>query len=144
MPLFKNGGDYIKWDNVLSFSTVLCGVIINYLWGGLDIILNTLLFFMVTDYISGLICGMVENKLSSKVGFRGLLKKIAILIIIAVGFRVDNIVNAQGSIRAMVISFYIALEGISILENSARIGVPIPDKLKNMLIQIKDKGDIIE
>lgn len=99
---------------------------------------------MVTDYISGLICGMVENKLSSKVGFRGLLKKIAILIIIAVGFRVDNIVNAQGSIRAMVISFYIALEGISILENSARIGVPIPDKLKNMLIQINDKGDIIE
>ena len=87
---------------------------------------------------------MVENNLSSKIGFQGLLKKITILIIIAVGFKIDKIVNSQGSLRAVVISFYIALEGISILENSARAGVPIPKKLKDMLIQIKDKEDVIE
>lgn len=128
----------MKWDKVTSSIIAICGGIANYLWGGWDMALRTLLLFMVLDYVLGVICGYKEQKLSSEVAFKGIFKKITILIVVAVGVAIDNAVNTQGLIRSMVIFFYAGLEGISILENAGRMGVPIPEKLKEALVQLKE------
>lgn len=128
----------MKWDKIVSSIIAICGSLANYLWGGWDMALRTLLLFMVLDYVLGVICGYKEKKLSSETAFKGILKKITILIIIAVAVALDNNANTQGLIRSMVIFFYAGLEGISILENAGRMGVPIPNKLKEALIQLKE------
>lgn len=128
----------INWDRYLSLGVAGIGTILNYFFGGLDMALKTLLLLMVLDYTTGLICAGKDKTLSSSVGFRGLGKKILILIIVAVGVAIDNMVNMQGTIRSLVIFFYASMEGISILENATRAGVPVPDKLKDMLVQLKE------
>ena len=128
----------MKLDKILSTVIAICGGAINYLWGGWDMALRTLLLFMLLDYILGVICGIKDKKLSSDIAFKGIFKKITILIVVAVGVNLDNMTNAQGLIRGLVIFFYMGLEGISILENAARIGVPIPEKLKDVLVQLKE------
>ena len=128
----------MKWDKVVSVSIAVCGSLANYLWGGWDMALRTLFLFMILDYVLGVICGFKEKKLSSEIAFRGILKKITILIVVAVAVHLDNAFNTQGTIRSMAIFFYAGLEGISILENAGRMGVPIPDKLKDALIQLKE------
>jgi len=135
----------MKWDKYLSLTIATLGAIANYLFGGWDLALKTIFLFMAIDYVLGVTCGGKEKQLSSKAAFNGLLKKIAILAIIAVGVALDNIVNGQGLLRSLVIFFYIGLEGISIVENAARLGVPVPDKLKDSLLQLKEgnKKEII-
>lgn len=128
----------MKWDKIISGIVAVFGGLVNYLWGGWDMALRTLLLFMVLDYILGVICGFMEKELSSEVAFKGIFKKITILIVVAVAVSIDSTINAQGLIRGLVLFFYIALEGISILENAGRMGVPIPDKLKDALIQLKE------
>lgn len=124
---------------VLKMFLTGLGATINYLWGGFDMALNALLLFMVLDYILGVLCGKKNKRLSSKIAFLGLFKKMAILIIITVGFWIDKILNANGTIRNVVIFFYIGLEGISIIENAAVLNVPIPKKLKDTLLQLKEE-----
>ena len=128
----------MKWDKILSTIIAGAGACANYFFGGLDMALYTLLLLMVLDYISGLICAGKDKTLSSTTGFLGLGKKILILIIIGVGVSIDNFTGATGTIRSMVIFFYASMEGISILENATRAGVPVPDSLKDMLIQLKE------
>lgn len=128
----------MKYDKILSGFAAVIGICVNYFFGGLDMALKTVLLLMVLDYISGLLCAGANKELSSKIGFRGLGKKIIILIIIALAVSVDNITKANGLVRTAVIFFYASMEGISILENAARLGVPVPDKLKDMLIQLKE------
>ncbi|MDU1348254.1 holin family protein [uncultured Clostridium sp.] len=128
----------LQWDRFISTVVAGAGACANYFFGGLDMALRTLLLLMVLDYITGLICAGKDNKLSSSIGFKGLGKKMLILIIVAVGVSVDNISGTNGIIRSLVIFFYASMEGISILENATRAGVPIPDKLKDMLIQLKE------
>lgn len=128
----------MKWDKTVSSIIAILGGLVNYLWGGWDMALRTLLLFMVLDYVLGVICGFKEQELSSDVAFKGILKKVTILIVVTVGVAIDGAVNTQGLIRSMVIFFYAGLEGISILENAGRMGVPIPDKLKDALIQLKE------
>jgi len=128
----------MKLDKIFSSTVAIFGSAINYLWGGWDMALRTLLLFMLLDYILGVICGIKDKKLSSEIAFKGIFKKITILIVVAVGVSLDNMTNAQGLIRGLVIFFYMGLEGISILENAARMGVPIPDKLKDVLVQLKE------
>lgn len=128
----------LQWDKFISTVVAGAGACANYFFGGLDMALKTLLLLMVLDYITGLICAGKDKSLSSSAGFRGLAKKIIILIIVGVGVSVDNISGANGIIRSLVIFFYASMEGISILENAARAGVPVPDKLKDMLIQLKE------
>jgi len=123
----------MKTDRFFSSVIAIFGSMVNYLWGGWDMALRTLLLFMLLDYILGVICGIRDKKLSSDTAYKGIFKKITILIVVAVGVSLDNITNAQGLIRGLVIFFYMGLEGISILENAARMGVPIPDKLKDVL-----------
>ena len=134
----------MKWDRIVAVSVATVGTMATHLWGGADEILILLITLMSLDYILGIICGYKRGKLSSVTGFQGLLKKMTILIIIAVGVSVDAAVGAEGAVRAMVIFFYVGMEGISILENAVIIGVPVPDKLEEALIQLRQgnrKGD---
>lgn len=111
--------------------------------GGFDGFLYALVVFVVVDYITGLMAAAVEKKLSSEVGFKGIFRKVIIFSLVAVGHIVDSYVIGQGSVlRTAVIFFYLSNEGISILENAARTGLPIPEKLKGVLEQLREeKGE---
>ena len=119
---------------------------LGWVLGGLDGFLYALIAFVVIDYITGFMCAVVDKKLSSEVGFRGIFKKILIFAMVAVGHILDtHILGTAGdgsAIRTAVIFFYLANEGVSLLENAARLGLPIPDKLKEILAQLhgKNKG----
>ena len=108
---------------------------ITFLWGEADTIFCMLLCVMVIDYITGVLSAVKEKKLSSKIGFNGLLKKIGILLIVALSQMCANVLSIPET-RSVVIGFYIANEGISILENAKKLGVPLPEKLKDMLKQV--------
>lgn len=106
----------------------------------MDIFIYTLLAFVICDYLSGIIRAGFERKLSSKVGFRGIFKKIMIFIIVGIANLCDkNLTQNQAMIRSAIMFFYIANEGLSILENSLAIGLPIPEKLKILLEQFKEE-----
>ena len=128
----------MKWDKILSSIVAVLGSIANYFLGGWDLALKTIILFMALDYVLGIMCGGKNKRLSSEVAFNGIFKKVAILIVIAVGSSLDEMVNAEGLLRGLVIFFYIGLEGISILENATLLGVPVPDKLKAALEQLKE------
>lgn len=115
---------------------------LGYFLGGWDGFLYALVAFVVIDYITGLMCAVLEKKLSSEVGFRGIFKKVLILSLVAIGHTIDQSVIGEGSvIRTAVIFFYLSNEGVSILENTARIGLPVPQKLKDILEQLHNKSD---
>ena len=128
----------LQWDKIISTIIAGAGAFANYFFGGLDMALYTLLMLNVLDYITGLICAGKAKELSSSTGFKGLGKKVLILIIVGVAVSVDKIIGTNGTIRSLVIFFYASMEGISILENASRAGVPVPDALKDMLVQLKD------
>lgn len=115
---------------------------LGYFLGGMDGFIYALITFVVVDYITGLMCAILDKKLSSEIGFRGIFKKILIFSLVAIGHIIDKSVIGDGSvIRTAVIFFYLSNEGISILENAAHIGLPIPQKLKDVLGQLHNKGD---
>ncbi len=109
------------------------------IFGGFDLLLKTLVFCMVCDYITGILCAFYEKKLNSKTGFKGIIKKTVILIIAALAAAAGRIADFNG-LRDMVIGFYIANEGLSILENAAKMDVPVISKMKKILEQLKDKN----
>lgn len=119
------------------------GGFLGYWLGGLDGFLIALLAFVAIDYLTGVMVAIVQKKLSSEVGFRGICKKVLIFALVAVGHIIDTQLLKDGSvIRTAVIFFYLSNEGISILENASIIGLPVPDKLKSVLEQLKeDKKD---
>ena len=108
--------------------------------GGCDGLLYALLAFVVIDYITGIMCAIVDKKLSSAVGFKGIFKKVLIFCLVGVGHALDTQVIGTGSIlRTAVIFFYLSNEGLSLTENSAHLGLPIPEKLKAVLEQLHDR-----
>lgn len=119
------------------FISTILGIIVYYL-GGMDILLKTLLILIVFDYFTGIVKGICNKQLSSLVGFSGISKKVFMLIIVATAFLIQQAVSLDFPIREIVVMFFIGNEGISILENSAEIGVPIPEKLREILYQLKD------
>ncbi|MDE6501143.1 MAG: phage holin family protein [Ruminococcus sp.] len=122
-----------------TFSATVCAVC-GFLWGRLDGLLYALITFMILDYVTGLISAYIAKNLSSAVGFTGIAKKVFIMILVAVGHILDIHVLGGGAVcRSAVIGFYLANEGISILENAGKIGLPLPEKLIDVLVQIKDK-----
>ncbi|HEL1996469.1 phage holin family protein [Streptococcus suis] len=124
--------------NKILFSMI--GGLIGSLFGELDGILYALLVFIIIDYLTGIFAAVVEKQLSSSVGFRGIFKKIAILFLVSLGHMIDTaIIKQGGTIRTMVIFFYLSNEGLSILENTVRIGLPIPEKLQAILKQINER-----
>lgn len=109
---------------------------------GLDGFLYALIAFVVIDYLTGLLAAGVQKKLSSEVGFKGIAKKIAIFLLVGIANIIDvDVIQNGTALRTAVIFFYLSNEGLSILENAGNIGLPIPEKLKTMLAQLKDKED---
>ncbi|MEK3992266.1 phage holin family protein [Robertmurraya sp. FSL R5-0851] len=105
--------------------------------GGLDGFLYALIIFVIVDYITGLMVAIINRELSSEIGGRGILKKLLIFILVAIAHIIDSRLIGEGSIiRTAVIFFYLSNEGISIIENAARIGLPVPQKLKDVLSQL--------
>ena len=110
--------------------------------GGCDALLYTLLAFMIVDYLTGVFCAISEKKLSSEIGFKGIARKVCILLLVGIAAMLDANVIGQGAVlRTAVIFFYLANEGVSLTENAARLGLPIPEKLKAVLEQLHDKSD---
>ena len=133
-----------KFKEIIRPIFTLFGSCLGFFLGDMDIFIYTLLAFVICDYISGIIRAGFERKLSSKVGFRGIFKKIMIFIIVGIANLCDkNLVQNQAMIRSAIIFFYIANEGLSILENSLAIGLPIPEKLKILLEQFKEEKWLI-
>ena len=119
--------------------TVLTGIL--YLLGGWDIALQTLLIVIVIDYISGICKAIYKKKLNSKVGIKGIIKKFAYLLTVALAVEIDQIMGNTGAIRTLVIYFFVANDGISILENIGGMGIPLPNKLKEVLEQLRDENN---
>ncbi|WP_138203710.1 phage holin family protein [Haloimpatiens lingqiaonensis] len=125
---------------IKGFFTAIGGYL-GYVLGGHDSFLYALIAFVVIDYLTGVMLAIIKKEVSSEIGFKGIFKKVMIFLMVAIGHTVDAyLIKNGGAIRTAVIFFYISNEGISILENSANIGLPIPEKLKDVLIQLKD-GD---
>ena len=107
--------------------------------GGMDGFLYALIAFVVIDYITGVMCAIVDKKLSSNIGFKGIFRKVLIFVMVGVGHVIDTQLIGDGSVlRTAVIFFYISNEGVSLLENASHIGLPIPEKLKDVLAQLHD------
>ena len=122
-----------------TLTGVIAGIV-TYLFGAWDVAFQVLCVFMVIDYITGTMCGYVTKELSSQIGFKGILKKVAMLISIIVAVEVDRVLETD-VLRIAVIFCLIGNEGISLLENLTKLGVPIPERLVNALLQLKGKGD---
>ena len=110
--------------------------------GGWDGFLYALIAFVVIDYLTGVLVAILNHKLSSSVGFHGIVKKVVIFFLVAVAHIIDAYIIQNGSvIRTVVIFFYLSNEGISILENVSLLGLPVPQKLKDVLEQLKDNEE---
>ena len=121
---------------------VAIGGYIAWFVGGFDGILIALCVFALVDYLTGVIAAVIEKKLSSQIGSRGIARKILMFFLVGVSAVLDMyVLGGESPIREIVIVFYIANEGISIIENSARLGLPVPKKLIDVLEQLKSKGD---
>lgn len=109
--------------------------------GGADGFLYALIAFVVIDYITGVMCAIVDKKLSSEVGFKGICKKVLIFIMVGIGNIIDvQVLGQAGVLRTAVIFFYLSNEGVSMLENAGHLGLPIPAKLKEVLEQLHDRS----
>lgn len=126
--------------NELRFTVTICATALNEYIGGFDGLLETLVFFIVADYVTGVFCAINEHTLSSSIGFKGIMQKVLILLLVAIANIIDaRIIGEDHLFRSAVIFFYMSNEGISILENAARLGLPIPDKLRDFLQQIRER-----
>lgn len=115
---------------------------IGWFLGGADGFLYALIAFVVIDYITGVVCAIVDKKLSSEVGFKGIFKKVLIFILVGVGNIIDvQVLGQAGVLRTAVIFFYLSNEGVSLLENAGHLGLPIPAKLKAVLEQLHDRSE---
>lgn len=112
-----------------------------YLIGGFDIAIQSLLIVMVVDYLTGIAAAIYNKELSSKIGFKGILKKFSYLCVVALSVVIDNLTGQSGLIRSLVIYFFVANDGLSIIENMAEMNIKLPQKLIDALEQIKKKGE---
>ena len=121
-----------------TIMAAICGIF-GFLYGKADGLIYALLVFIILDYVTGLTVACINKKLSSDVGFKGIAKKGVILIIVSIGNIVDIYILGGGAVcRSTVIGFYLANEGISILENAGNLGIPLPKKLVAVLKQLKN------
>ena len=135
------------WAKIQIAITAIGGWL-GYFLGGLDGLMIALIVLMTLDYVSGVMCAIIDRKLSSAVGFKGVCKKVFILMLVGVAHIIDlHVVGTGSALRGAVICFYMSNEGLSLLENAAHIGLPIPDKLRDILAQLHaterthDQGD---
>ena len=126
-------------ENIVSFASAVAGGVVSLLYGDVTVIMKILLCMIVIDFVSGVMKAIVEKKLNSEVCSKGIVKKIFILLLVAVGHMVDLAVNSN-IVMTAVCFFYIANEGMSIVENAGRMGLPVPEKIKEVLEQLQDRG----
>ena len=128
--------------NTMQMVFAAVGGWLGYFLGGCDGLLIALVVFTVVDYITGVMCAINDQKLSSEVGFRGICRKVLIFILVGIANILDVEVIGTGSVlRTAIIFFYLSNEGVSLLENAAHLGLPIPKKLKDVLAQLHDRAE---
>ena len=129
-------------ENILDIRHWSAGVgaIVGEFLGAFDGLLYALMAFIVIDYVTGVLCAIVEHNLSSTVGFRGIAQKVCILVLVGIANILDvHIIGSGCVLRTAVIFFYLSNEGISIVENAARIGLPVPEKIVEVMKQLRHK-----
>ena len=115
---------------------------LGYMLGGMDGFLIALVVFMTIDYATGIMCAVVDKKLSSAVGFRGIFKKVLILMLVGIANVIDvHVVGTGSALRGATVCFYLSNEGLSILENTVHLGLPVPEKLKDVLSQLHNREE---
>ena len=128
--------------NVIQMVIAAIGGWLGYFLGGCDGLLFALMAFVVIDYITGVMCAINDHKLSSEVGFRGICRKVLIFLLVGIANILDVQVIGTGSVlRTAVIFFYLSNEGVSLLENAAHLGLPVPDAVKTVLEKLHDRSD---
>lgn len=128
--------------NGIQFVFTMVGGWLGYFLGGCDGVLIALVVFVVMDYLSGVMCAVADKTLSSEVGFKGICRKIVIFILVGIANILDVQVIGSGSVlRTAVIFFYLSNEGVSLLENAAHLGLPVPAKLKVVLAQLHERAE---
>ncbi len=131
----------LVWAKVQTAVAAIGGYL-GYFVGGVDGLMTALIIFMVIDYITGIMCAIVDKKLSSAVGFKGICKKVLIMMFVGVAHIVDlHVVGTGEALRSAVICFYLSNEGVSVIENAGHLGLPIPEKLKEILAQLHNRSD---
>ena len=129
------------WAKIQIAFTALGGWL-GYFLGGMDGLLIALVVFSVLDYITGVMCAIEDKALSSAVGFRGVMRKVIIFMLVGVGHILDvHVVGSGSALRTAVIFFYLSNEGVSLLENAAHLGLPVPEKLKSILQQLHSRSE---
>lgn len=129
------------WNTIQLIFTAIGGWL-GWFLGGCDGLLYALIAFVVIDYATGVLCAVSDHTLSSEVGFRGIARKVIIFLLVGVGHIIDTQVIGNGSIlRTAVIFFYLSNEGVSLVENAAHLGLPVPEKLKAVLEQLHDRAE---
>jgi toxin secretion/phage lysis holin len=127
--------DYIS---TLQLVFTAIGGYIGYFLGGFDGLIYALVAFVVIDYITGLMAAVIEKKLSSDIGFRGIFKKVLIFTLVGIGHIIDfHLIEKGSAVRTAVIFFYLSNEGLSIMENAAKVGLPIPEKLRVVFTELR-------
>ena len=130
-----------NWNWAQAIFAALGGFL-GWFLGGYDGFLYVLIVFVVLDYLTGVLCAILDRRLSSEIGAQGIFKKVLIFALVGVGHMLDELVlGGSGTIRTAVVLFYVSNEGVSLLENAAHIGLPVPQKLKDVLEQLHDRDD---
>ena len=134
----------IVWTKIQTAITMLGGWL-GYFVGGMDGMLTALIILMAIDYVTGVMCAIADKSLSSAVGFKGICRKVLILMLVGIANIIDvNVVGSGSALRGAVICFYLSNEGISILENATHLGLPVPAKLKEILTQLHNREEKTE
>lgn len=129
------------WNTIQLIFTGIGGWL-GYFLGGWDGLLYALIAFVVIDYITGVMCAISDRTLSSEVGFKGICRKVLIFLLVGIVHILDvNVIGSGGVLRTAVIFFYISNEGVSLLENAAHLGLPVPEKIKVVLEQLHDRSE---
>jgi len=129
------------WNTVQLIFTAVGGWL-GWFLGGCDGLLYALIAFAAIDYITGVMCAISDKKLSSAVGFKGICRKVLIFLLVGIANILDvNVIGTGSVLRTAVIFFYISNEGVSLIENAAHLGLPVPEKIKNVLEQLHDRAE---
>lgn len=129
------------WTSIQLVFTAVGGWL-GWFLGGCDGLMYALIAFVVVDYITGIMCAIVDKKLSSAVGFRGIFKKVLIFILVGIANILDmNVIGAGSVLRTAAIFFYLSNEGVSLLENASHLGLPVPNAIKEVLQQLHERAE---
>ena len=134
--------DMKEFWNTIQFIFAAVGGWLGYFVGGCDGLLYVLIGFVALDYVTGVMCAVSDQKLSSEVGFKGICRKVLIFALVGIGHLLDtHIFGETGVLRTAVIFFYLSNEGVSLLENASYLGLPVPERLKAVLEQLHDRAE---